>query len=144
MARGCTILFAVLMAFGLLVPGSARGGMVCLGHARADARELAATADLPCGLQRCAHDPALVRLHGDHHDEHCHCTDVPASGAPVVLTGRADDAPSSGGVPAPPSGWRVIIAGERRGTCGAARAPPWFDPACDQRLAAVASVRLTI
>lgn len=140
MGRILTILFVAVFAIGELLPGGARGGIVCLGGGHEHGHGI--TEDSL--LDHCAHGIGLVHSHSEDHDEHCHCTDVQVLGVAVVLPSRSDDAPVCLGVAPPTDGWLVLIGERGLGSAGLPRAPPWFDPGREQRLSMVASFRLTI
>jgi hypothetical protein len=140
MGRPPAILFAVLVGLGLLLPGSARNGVVCLGEGHEHAHGALAAS----GIARCFHKFGLVSRDDDHHDEHCHCTDLPVSGPAIVWTQRSDDVPLPIGFAPLCDSWIALIADHGPRSTGRPRAPPWFDPGCARRLAEVASVRLII
>lgn len=139
MSRTLTILAIFVLTLGTLLPSGARGGAICLGDGHHSDRRIEA-----CCLAHCEHDAGILSPGWRHHDRDCHCTDVHGSGPAVVLTSRPDDTTLFSQSACPCDDWRALVGDETRPCDGPSRAPPWLDPGIRQRLAVVASVRLTI
>lgn len=140
MNRSLAILLALIVAIGVLLPGSARGGVFCLGDSHGHTNHGSET----FLLEHCSHDFGLVLPGDEHHDEHCHCTDLPTTGPAIAAVSRSDEQPVKSGFL--PSGHEYVLLDDNLGGESAAvpRASPWFDPGREHRLAVVASVCLVI
>ena len=142
--RRDVIVHILLLAIGLqaLVGGTAIF-VGCHGHDH----DRGPSAVGLCEFGHCPHERSAAAggLDGhEHHGEHCDCIDVPATAPALAIPTRIDDAPVHAGL-VPRCDERLTLAdGADPSPTGPPRAPPWFDPGREYRLAVVASVRLTI
>jgi hypothetical protein len=140
MSRPLAILFALYLAIGVLLPSSVRGGLICIGGGCAGV--------LPdveaSGLERCSHEFGVVSRSDGHHDEHCHCTDLPTAGPAIAVTSRSDEVSLESGIAPPCCAWLPLVDGFDGPSAAMPPAPPWFNPGLDHRMVLVASFRLVL
>lgn len=138
--RPLAILLLAIIAIHALAGGAGSVAVLCLGggheHGPAEAEHCEST---------CSHDPSWpLPLPVDDHEHDCGCTDVELAIAELITLPRGDDGgkvmPAIASTPC----WGVVVAECGLGRRGPPMPPPWFDPGGTQRLAMVASVRLTI
>jgi len=140
MNRLLAIYLAMLVAAHALVGGAGGAAVLCFGgghhHTPAEESHCQST---------CSHDPSWpFSLPADDHDDDCGCTDIEITASELIATLRADHGASHTWDAVLEADWKLVRADAGLNQPGPPRPPPLLDPGGYQRLAIVASVRMTI
>lgn len=139
-SRPLAILLIAIIAFHALAGGAGGVAVICFGggheHGPAETEHCEVT---------CSHSTSWpLPVPAEDRDHDCGCTDFKFSTAELVATPRSDLGSSLALAVVPIPAWGIVVTESGLGRRGPPMPPPWFDPGSSQRLAMVASVRLTL